>query len=224
MPSTSLPVYEKKFAAFLFDMDGTLIDSSGSTLRVWGAWAVRNGLDPVTFLPTIHGVRGIDTITKLALPGLDPAEEAAGILAAEIDDVHDIVAIPGVVAFLNALPSTGWAIVTSAPAELAKRRLAAAGVPVPDIMVTSEDVIAGKPHPQCFLLGAERLGVAIEDCIVFEDAHAGITAGESAGAALMVITATHDRPIETPHATIHSYEALSTFTDEDGWISILKAA
>ena len=131
-----MPVFTQKYAAFLFDMDGTLIDSTGSTTRVWGAWAVRNGLDPEIFLPTIHGVRGIDTISRLALPGLDPEEEAAGILAAEMDDVHDVVSIPGAVEFLNSLPSDSWAIVTSAPADLAKRRLAAAGVAMPDVMVT----------------------------------------------------------------------------------------
>lgn len=224
MSHSVTPAFSRKFAAVLFDMDGTLIDSSGSTLRVWGAWAVRNGLDPATFLPTIHGVRGIDTISRLALPGLDPALEAAGILAAEMDDVHDVVSISGAVEFLNSLPSESWAIVTSAPAELAKRRLAAAGVAMPDVMVSGEDVAEGKPHPQCFLLGAERLGVSIEDCIVFEDAHAGIKAGESAGAALMVITATHQHPMETTHATTHNYEALRAVTDEDGWISLVKAA
>lgn len=205
-------------------MDGTLLDSSGATLRCWGAWADRHGLDKATFLPTIHGVKGSDTISRLAIPGLDPAAEAASILVAEMDDLDGIVAISGVVEFLNSLPANGWAIVTSAPAELAKRRLAAAGVMMPQVIVTGEDVAVGKPHPQCFLLGAERLGVNIEDCIVFEDAHAGIKAGESAGASLMVITATHQHPMETGHATTHSYEGLRAVIDEDGWISILKAA
>ena len=173
-PALTPPAFSRKFAAFLFDMDGTLIDSSGATLRCWGAWADRHGLDPETFLPTIHGVRGVDTISRLGIPGLDPVAEAAGILVAEMEDLDGIVAISGVVEFLNSLPSDNWAIVTSAPAELARRRLAAAGVVVPDVMVTGEDVAVGKPHPQCFLLGAERLGVNIEDCIVFEDAHAGI--------------------------------------------------
>ena len=205
-------------------MDGTLINSMGPTLRVWSAWARRNGLDPDVFVPTIHGVRGSEAIAKLGLPGMDPHAEAAGILAAELDDLHDITPIAGVADFLGALPPHAWAIVTSAPAKLARLRLAAAGITPPSVMVTSEDVEFGKPHPQCFLLGAERLGVSASDCIVFEDAHAGITAGERAGAALMVISATHQHPIETAHASIHSYEGMNALTHEDGWISIRKAA
>jgi mannitol-1-/sugar-/sorbitol-6-phosphatase len=223
-PALTSPAFSRKFAAFLFDMDGTLINSLASAERAWGAWAVRNGLDPVTFLPTIHGIRGVDMIASLALPGLDPIEEAAKILAAEMDDLADIVALPGVVAFLNSLPADSWAIVTSAPIELARKRLAAAGVPAPNVMVASEDVTSGKPDPRCFLLGAERLGVNIADCIVFEDAHAGIKAGERAGAALMVITATHRHKLDTPHPTMHSYEVIRAQTHEDGWISLHNPA
>jgi mannitol-1-/sugar-/sorbitol-6-phosphatase len=223
-PALTPPAFSRKFAAFLFDMDGTLIDSSAATLRCWGAWADRHGLDKDEFLPTIHGVKGVDTISRLGIPGLDPVAEAASILVAEMEDLDGIVAISGVVEFLNSLPSDNWAIVTSAPAELAKLRLAAAGVRAPDVIVTGEDVAVGKPHPQCFLLGAQRLGVNIEDCVVFEDAHAGIRAGESAGAALVVITATHMHPMETTHATTHNYAVLSAVTHEDGWLSILKEA
>ena len=223
-PDLTAPAFSRKFAAFLFDMDGTLINSLASAERAWGAWAVRNGLDPVTFLPTIHGIRGVDMIASLALPGLDPVVEAAGILAAETADMDGIFALPGVVDFLNSLPQDSWAIVTSAPASLARKRLAAAGVPLPKVFVTSEDVAAGKPDPSCFQLGAERLGVNVEDCIVFEDAHAGITAGERAGAALMVITATHSHALGTYHPTTDTYETLRAHTHEDGWISLLKAA
>ncbi|RVA60928.1 HAD-IA family hydrolase, partial [Mesorhizobium sp. M7A.F.Ca.CA.004.09.1.2] len=176
----------RKFAAFLFDMDGTLINSIASAERVWSNWALRQGLDVAAFLPTIHGVRAIETITGLALPGVDPAYEADLLLKAEAADLDGIIQISGAVAFLDSLPPERWAIVTSAPRELALLRMKAAGIPVPAIIVAAEDVSRGKPAPDCFRLGAERLGFDARDCLVFEDAPAGIAAAEAAGAAVMV--------------------------------------
>jgi sugar-phosphatase len=115
------------------------------------------------------------------------------------------VAIDGAAAFLAALPADRWAIVTSAPRPLALRRLAAAGLPTPPVLVTAEDVARGKPAPDCFLLAAERLGQRIEDCLVFEDAPAGIQAAEAAGAAVAVVTATHRHAVQTRHPRINGY-------------------
>jgi mannitol-1-/sugar-/sorbitol-6-phosphatase len=223
MSESALP-YTKKFAAILFDMDGTLLNSLAATERVWGGWARENGLDVEAFLPSMHGMRGVDTIEKLGLPGLDPLVEAQKILDGEIADVDGIEPIAGVINFLATLPENAWAIVTSAPRKLAERRLAAAGIPFPKFIVTSEDVENGKPHPACFLLGAERLGVSASDCIVFEDALAGIKAGEAAGAALMVVTATHNYSYDTHHPSIDSYHALSALIDENGWITLRNQA
>ncbi|WP_081744088.1 HAD-IA family hydrolase [Ensifer aridi] len=181
MDTSSSAIFTKNFAALLFDMDGTLLNSMAVVERVWGAWAVRNGIDPIAFLPSVHGVRAVDTISKLGLL-IDPVQEARDLAEAEIADVEGIVEIPGARAFLNALPPEKWAIVTSAPLELAARRLAAASIPLPRLMVTGEDVSAGKPDPQGYLLAAARLGVRPEDCLVFEDAPAGILAGKAAGA------------------------------------------
>ena len=214
--------YTKKFAAILFDMDGTLLNSLAATERIWGKWARKNGLDVEAFMPTMHGVRGIDTITRLAIAGLDPVEEAQKILDDEIADVDGVVPIDGVIEFLSTLPDHAWAIVTSAPRPLAEARMVAAGIPFPKVIVTSEDVEIGKPNPACFLKGAERLGVKIDDCLVFEDAPAGIKAGLAAGSSLMVVTATHDYSVDTVHATIKSYETLSAIIDDDGWISLRK--
>ncbi|TPM26015.1 HAD-IA family hydrolase [Mesorhizobium sp. B2-3-5] len=210
----------RKFAAFLFDMDGTLINSIASAERVWSDWARRQGLDVAAFLPTIHGVRAIETITGLALPGIDPAHEADLLLKAEAADLDGIVPIAGAVVFLNSLPRESWAIVTSAPRELALLRMKAAGIPVPAILVAAEDVSRGKPAPDCFLLGAERLGVDARDCLVFEDAPAGITAAEAADAAVMVINATHRHPMATQHASITGYDAIGIAIDERGWIAL----
>lgn len=214
MTAESLPT--RGFAAFLFDMDGTIISSIASAERAWTRWALAHGLDVATFLPTIHGVRSVDTIRRLGLPGVDPEAESAAITRAEIADVGDISEIPGARAFLQALPPHSWAIVTSAPRELALRRLEAAGMPVPTRMVAAEDVTQGKPAPDCFVLAAERLGVAIADCLVFEDAPAGIRAGEAAGAQVLVITATHHAPLATSHSAIPDYRALTVEATADG--------
>ncbi len=200
----------RTFGALLFDMDGTIINSVAAAERVWAAWAMRHGLDVASFLPTIHGVRAIETITALQLPGVDPHAEVHALLLAEIEDMEGLEPIEGAAAFLASLPSDRWAIVTSSPRRLAVRRLEAAGLPTPAVFVTGEDVEQGKPAPDCFLLAAQRLGQKIEDCLVFEDAPAGIQAAEAAGAALVVVTAAHSRLLDTRHATITGYGKLTS--------------
>ena len=215
-------VFSRRYRAFLFDMDGTLLNSIAAAERVWSIWAERHGLDVEAFLATIHGVRAIDTITRQALPGVDPEVEARWITEAELNDVEGVVAIPGAVEFLTRLPPDQWALVTSAPKALALRRLQAAGIPVPTVLVTAEDVASGKPDPACYVLGAQRLGVPVQDCLVFEDATVGIRAGEAAGADIMVVTSTHWVPMTTTHACIEGYGALHALRDVDGLLSLRK--
>ena len=210
----------RKFAAFLFDMDGTVINSIAAAERVWAAWAHRQGLDVAKFLPTIHGVRAIETIGRLALPGVDAVHEAYLLLQAEAADLDGIVPIAGAAAFLASLPPERWAIVTSAPRSLALLRMKAAGIPVPALMVAGEDVCHGKPAPDCFLLAAKQLGVDIGNCLVFEDAPAGIAAAEAAGASVMVISATHQHPLPTQHASIGGYEGVGNTVEENGWVAL----
>ncbi|WP_085044235.1 HAD family hydrolase [Ensifer aridi] len=219
MDTSSSAIFTKNFAALLFDMDGTLLNSMAVVERVWGAWAVRNGIDPIAFLPSVHGVRAVDTISKLGLL-IDPVQEARDLAEAEIADVEGMVEIPGARAFLNALPPEKWAIVTSAPLELAARRLAAASIPLPRLMVTGEDVSAGKPDPQGYLLAAARLGVRPEDCLVFEDAPAGILAGKAAGAEVAVITGAHAAASGTPHVTLEHYTDVEARLGTDGRLSL----
>ena len=218
--SRSLP--QKTYAAFLFDMDGTILNSLASAERVWGRWAANHGLDVEKFLPTMHGKRGIDTITELNLAGVDPAAEAAIILQGEIDDVEGVVPIPGAIEFLASIPPEKWAIVTSSPIMLAKRRLAAAGIAEPRFIVTAEDVKVGKPNPQCYILGTERVGVRPGEALVFEDVMAGVKAGEAAGADVAVITHTHAHPFETSHLKIADYRDLITHTDAEGRLSLQR--
>ncbi|SEL92592.1 HAD family hydrolase [Xaviernesmea oryzae] len=212
----SRPLAARSYRAFLFDMDGTLINSIAAAERVWSRFAERNGLDVQAFLPTMHGKRGIDTISELNLPGVDPAAEAARITQEEIEDTQGVVPIPGAIDFLKGLPADRWAIVTSSPRALAFARLKAAGVTPPLTLVTAEDVTQGKPAPDCYRLGAERLGVAPADCLVFEDVPAGVLAGERAGSDVVVITATHDHPFETSHPAIPGYVGLSVEVGADG--------
>ncbi|AWA40239.1 HAD family hydrolase [Pseudomonas sp. 22105] len=213
-------VFNRAFGAFLFDMDGTVLNSIAAAERIWSAWAVRHGVNVETFLPTIHGVRAIDTITRLNLPGVDAEAQAAFITKAEIEDVEGIVEIPGAAAFLKSLPADRWAMVTSAPRDLALRRMAAAGIPEPAVMVTAEDVTAGKPDPAGYRLAARRLGLKPANCLIFEDATVGIQAAEAAGAPLMIITTTHQHPLETAHATIASYRDIALSVDSDGQLRL----
>lgn len=211
---------ERDFAAFLFDMDGTVLDSIAVANRVWRRWAESHGLDPEPILAVMHGVQAVQTIRRFAPPGVDVLAETAALTRAEIDEADGTLPIPGAPAFLAALPANRWAIVTSAPRSLALRRLAVAGIPMPALLISADDVAHGKPAPDCFLLAAEKLGVAASDCLVWEDAPAGIAAGEAAGATVMVVTATHHAPIRTGHATIASYEPLSVAIGADGRLSL----
>ena len=204
------------YRAFLFDMDGTLLNSIAAAERIWTRWALRHGVDVATFLPTIHGVRAIDTIARQQLPGVDAKAQAEQITREEIEDVEGVVQVPGALAFLESLPPERWAIVTSAPMALALRRMEAAGIPRPAVMVTAEDVSDGKPNPACYRLAAERLHVAPQECLVFEDAEAGIRAGEAAGADVLVVTATHTHPVVTLHPQINDYLGLGLEVDDAG--------
>lgn len=216
-PHAHLPSH----AAFLFDMDGTLLTSLAAAERVWSRWAARHGLDVPRFLPTIHGMRALDTIRRQNLPGVDPEAEADWITQAEIDDVEGVEPIEGAAAFLQALPPDRWAVVTSAPRALALRRIEAAGLLLPPLLVSAEDVQQGKPAPDPYLLGARLLGVPAAACMVFEDAPAGIQSAEAAGASVTVVTASHSHPMTTSHPTLSSYVGWRAGRAADGglWLS-----
>jgi sugar-phosphatase len=214
------PATAPTFAAFLFDMDGTLLSSLAAAERVWGAWARRHGLDVERLLPTIHGRQAVETIRDLGVPGLDPEAEGAWVLARELEDVGGIHPIAGAARFLASLPPERWIIVTSAPRDLALRRLAAAGLPPSRTMVTADEVPNGKPAPDCYLLAARKLGVDIADCLVFEDAPAGIASAEAAGAPVVVITALHPRAMVTGHTQVADFEGLTAHQGADGRLSI----
>ncbi|MWV51085.1 HAD-IA family hydrolase [Rathayibacter sp. VKM Ac-2803] len=175
--------------AVLFDMDGTLVDSTAVVETIWRDFADRFELDRAMILGAVHGVRAEDSVRRFAPAGTDVAAVVAELNAYELEHTEGTLEIPGAVAFLAALPRASVALVTSASPALAAGRLAAAGVPSPDTVVTADDVANGKPAPDGYLLAAERLGAAPADAIVFEDAEAGIRAGLAAGMRVVVVGA-----------------------------------
>ncbi|MDO3445521.1 HAD-IA family hydrolase [Agrobacterium sp. V1] len=189
---TSTPFESQRFGAFLFDMDGTILDSSAASERVWGGWARENGIPT----PPYHGRRVEDTMADLRSVGIDPVKGAAEITERELADLAGVVAIPGAAEFLDMVPTGRWAVVTSAPKQLALRRIAAAGLPLPKAIIAAEDVTRGKPKPDPFLAGARLLSADPKRCLVFEDADAGIHAGEAAGASVLVITHTNSATLK----------------------------
>jgi sugar-phosphatase len=211
----------KSYAAFLFDMDGTLISSTAVAERIYTRWAEAKGVDVQELLAILHGVRTIDVIRRLGRPDLDPETEANWIGAAERKELDGVLAIAGARDFLASLPPERWALVTSADRELMRVRMDAAGIPLPSVIVTAEDVTEGKPDPQGYELAARRLGVDPADCLVFEDAPAGIEAGERAGADVMVITATHSAPHGANHASIANYLGISLRRDRAGSMALV---
>jgi sugar-phosphatase len=176
----------------LFDLDGVLADSTPAVARVWTIWANKHGFDPAETVRQAHGRPSLATIREL-LPNADHAAENSTVERMEIKDLDDVVALPGAVELLHSLPAGKWTIVTSCTRRLALVRLGAAGLPVPARLITSNDVTIGKPNPEPYLKGAEILGLAATDCLVIEDAPAGIRAGKAAGTKVIALQTTeHD--------------------------------
>ena len=171
----------------LFDADGVLVDSDASVERAWTRWSHRWDLDPAAVLAMVHGRRSADTVALL-IDHADRARALADIDRYEVEDAEAVTACPGAAELLSSLPPGAWAVVTSGKRELAAARLAAAGLGVPTVLVTADDVPRGKPDPAGYLLGAEGLGLPAAACVVLEDSPAGIAAGLAAGAAVLGVS------------------------------------
>jgi len=177
------------FAAVISDLDGVLVDSVAPTVRSWRAWGERHGLDGAAIQARNHGRPARSVIAEHV--AVEEVEEDTAFLAhAETTDTDGVIAYPGAAEVL-ALPPGRVAIATSCVAPLARARLAAAGLAVPGVLVTSDEVVHGKPAPDSYLLAAERLGVDPSACLVFEDAPAGIAAARAAGMTVWAVTTTH---------------------------------
>ena len=176
-------------SALLFDLDGVLIDSTPAVARVWSRWAVEHGLDPEAVVRLAHGRPSRTTIREL-LPGADIDRENREVERREMEDLDGVVLLPGAREILNNLPPERWTIATSCTRPLAEVRLRAAGLPIPETIVTSSDVRIGKPDPEPYLKAAAKLGFAPSDCVVVEDAPAGIRAGKGAGTRVIAFVTT----------------------------------
>ena len=175
------------FDAVLFDLDGTLINSTAAVLRSWVTWAREHDIE-VSRLEGNHGVPAAQIIASV-LPA-DRLPAALARIEIEVADVEGILVLPGAVQALQALGAGRSAIVTSCTRELVRARLAATGLVAPEVVVTADDVTTGKPDPAPYLLGAQRLGVDPARCLVVEDAPMGLLAGRLAGAATLAVTTT----------------------------------
>lgn len=166
--------------AILFDMDGTLVDSTAVVERAWTWWAQRHRVPLEELLRFSHGRPSLSTFERF-LPGADHTLELAEMLAYEETELGGIRAVPGAELAVRVAQQGAWAVVTSAPRTLAVTRISAAGLPVPKVLVPIDEIHKGKPDPEGFLLAAEKLGVHPRECLVFEDTRPGIEAGLKAG-------------------------------------------
>jgi sugar-phosphatase len=192
--------------ALLVDLDGTLVDSSAAVRRAWTAFAQRHGLDPDEVHAFAQGRPSSETVRLLA-PGADHAAEAAIVEEFETADTDGVVALPGAGDLLRS--GHPLAIVTSCSLRLAGVRLRAAGLPRPEVVISSSMVMRGKPDPEGFLLGARRLDVTPARCAVLEDSPVGIDAGRAAGARVIALRTTHgDSALARAHVIIDNLAAL----------------
>lgn len=174
----------------LFDMDGVLISSIGSVIRCWRVWAKRYDVPNADTYDVPHGMRAIEIVQSLR-PDIDPQEGLRVIEDLELEDMAGLKVLPGVKALLESLPRDRWAIVTSATHRLMLGRLKAAGLPIPERIISADMVERGKPDPEPYVRGAELLGFSPSECIVVEDAPSGVGAGIAAGCRVLGVLGTH---------------------------------
>jgi sugar-phosphatase len=174
----------------LFDMDGVLIRSTEADARTWLRWARLRGMENSFSIEATHGRRSIDTLRELR-PDLDAEQEALVLEELDVQELHGVTQLPGVAALLAAIPEDSRGVVTSASTRLMQNRLRAAGLMAPKHAVTADMVVHGKPHPEPYLLGAAMLGLAPADCVVIEDAPAGVASGLAAGCRVLGVLTSH---------------------------------
>jgi sugar-phosphatase len=214
--------------AFLFDLDGTLVDSTEAVVRQWACFAMRHGLALEDILAICHGRRAEDTIRTLT-PHLDVEAEALRHLQGEIEDTEGVVAIPGAARLLAGLPRNRWAIVTACNRPLAEARIRAGGllrnsVELPEVMITAEQICKGKPDPEGYLKAAEALGIAPHRCVVFEDAPFGIEAGLAAGMAVIGLATTFSPEQLQATVCVKDLEAVQIEAKPEGGFRICIAS
>jgi sugar-phosphatase len=206
-------------SGFLFDIDGVLVDSTAIVERHWRRFAEQYGLDPGALLANVHGRRAVDVIGELAARLRSPMDQV--IREWEQHDTNDqagVTALPGAARTLEQLPPHCWAAVTSGSAAVARSRLRAADLPVPRLLVTADDVPAGKPDPAPYLAGAEMLGLRPAECLAVEDAPQGLLSAIRAGCRTLALLTTHTRE-QLPDASVMARDLTAVrleLVSEDG--------
>jgi len=203
--------------AVLFDMDGVLVDSTHAVARVWRKWALERGFDPVKVVRAAHGRPSIDTVRDF-MPNADSNAENLEVERQEVEDLEGVIALPGAQALVTSIPAGRWTVVTSATRPLAEVRLRAAGIPIPESLITADDIQHGKPHPEPYQKAAARLGYPASECVVVEDAPAGIRAGKAAGARVIAVpTTSNRRELESAGADWVVRNCADISAPSDGW-------
>jgi len=207
-------------SAILFDLDGVLVDSTRQVDREWREWAARKGVDGDAIMAIAHGVRTIEVIRRVA-PHLDAEAEAAAIENHEATDQTGVVVMPGALALVRSIPDGRWGVVTSGSRPLARNRLRYCGLPVPQVLVTSDDVTNGKPHPEPYLKGAEQLGFAPAECLAIEDAPAGIESARAGGMKVMGLASTYPaEKLEQANAVVKKLGQIQITSNGTGKLDI----
>ena len=205
-----------KCSAILFDLDGVLVDSTPSVSRQWSLWARENHIDPKKAVEIAHGRRTIESVRLLA-PHLDAEAETKKIENREVADNEGVVVMRGADKLLESLPSARWCVVTSGTHRLAASRLKVGNLPVPAVLISADDVVNGKPNPEPYLKGAERLKMNPAECLVIEDAPAGIAAAHAAGMKVVALTTTYPAAaLQEADAIVPALKDVTVSISEDG--------
>ena len=200
--------------ALLFDLDGTLIDSTDRVLRLWQWWAADHGIDYQSLLGLVLGRTAIETI-QIVAPHLVAEDEIEALETEEISDMRDVHIYPGTLGILERLDGTPWAIVTSGSERVAKARMGHVGLAHPPVLITADQIQRGKPAPDAYLLAAKRLGVEPQDCVVIEDAPIGVAAGKAAGMRVVAIASSHaPDELQDADVIVGALEQLGILTDD----------
>lgn len=214
---------------FLFDLDGTLVNSLPAVERAWCNWADKFGIAHDEVLNFIHGKQAITSLRHFMAGASEEAiaAEFTHLEAIEAQDTHGITPLPGAIELLHHLDESGipWAIVTSGSVPVAHARHRATGLPTPKVFITAEQVKHGKPEPDAYLLGAQRLGLAPQDCVVVEDAPAGVLSGLAAGCHVIAVNVPADAPrLDEVDFSLQSLAALNVTKQPNGTVLVnLKA-
>jgi sugar-phosphatase len=177
-------------AAVLFDLDGVLIDSTPSVTRQWRIWAAEQNIDPEKLISEAHGHRTIEVVRQFA-PHADAEAEVQRIEQREAADHEGVTVMPGAAELIRSIPESRWCVVTSGTRYLATARLTLGKLPIPRVLVSADEVSNGKPHPEPYLTGARLLGKPPSQCLVIEDAPAGIASAHAAGMKVIGLPTTY---------------------------------